>query len=91
MPERVARRLSGVSFAPESSVSRHPERIAHIARQLSWLTPLNSLTTDDQRLLGLLNAAGRPVHSGDLEDGDGAGEADAEDAAPLAQIEYAAA
>jgi hypothetical protein len=89
IPDRVARELSGVRFAPESSSSRYPERMAHIARHLSWLTPLNALTVDDQRVLGLVNAAGRPVHAADLEDG--LGEADPEEPAPMERIEHAIA
>ena len=88
MPDRVARQPSGVRFHPESSASRHPERIAHLARHLSWLTPLGALTVDDQRVLGLVNAAGRPVHAGDLEDG--AGE-DPEDAPATERAEHAIA
>ncbi len=89
IPDRVARQGSGVPFAPESCASRYPERIAHLARQLGWLTPLASLTIDDQRILGLVNAAGRPVHAADLEDGIGDG--DPEDPAPVERIEHALA
>jgi hypothetical protein len=35
------------------------------------MTPLSPLTLDDQRVLGLVNAAGRPVHAADMEDGAG--------------------
>lgn len=88
IPDRVVRQQTGVRFNPEASSTRHPERIAHIARYLSWLTPLASLTLDDQRILGLVNAAGRPVHAGDLEDGMGE---DPEDVAPAERVEHAIA
>jgi hypothetical protein len=86
VPDRVARQQTGARFVPHASASRHPERVVHIARYLSWLTPLGTLTVDDQRILGLVNAAGRPVHAGDLEDGMGE---DPDDAAPLGRIEHA--
>jgi hypothetical protein len=85
VPDRVARRATGVTFTPDATSSRYPERIAHLARHLSWLTPLGSLTIDDQRVLGLVNAAGRPVHAADLEDGVGE---DPEEPAPMERIEH---
>jgi hypothetical protein len=88
VPDRVARQQTGARFVPQASTSRHPERVVHIARHLSWLTPLAALTVDDQRILGLVNAAGRPVHAGDLEDGMGE---DPEDAAPMERTEHAVA
>ena len=75
IPDRAIRQLTGAHFQPESSATRHPERLPHIARLLSWLTPLTVLTVDDQRVLGLVNAAGRPVHASDLEEGAADGEA----------------
>ena len=69
IPERVARALSGAVFAPSAPPTcRHPERIARIGQLLHWLSPLNAIGKDDQTLLGLLNAAGRPMHAADLED-----------------------
>ena len=82
IPDRAARLVTGVPFLAETASSRHPERLAHIAQHLSWLTPLVFLTVDDQRILGLVNAAGRPVHSSDLEEGEGGGELEAADAEP---------
>jgi hypothetical protein len=79
-----------------SSATRYPERLPHIARLLNWLTPLYALTLDDQRILGLVNAAGRPVHSSDLEEGaaeggaDG-GDGDPDDPGPLARTQHALA
>jgi hypothetical protein len=68
IPERVARQPSGVAFMPEVSVCRYPERVAHLAQFLNWMSPLNPITKDDQRIFGLLNEQGRPVHAADMED-----------------------
>ncbi len=85
VPDRIARQQTGVPFNPQPSSTRPPDPLAHIGRYLSWLTPLVSLTIDDQRILGLVNAAGRPVHAGDLEDGMGD---DPEDVAPAERVEH---
>ncbi len=77
IPERVARAPSGTSFKAESVGSRYPERVLHLAKFLQWLSPLNALARDDQQLLGLLSATGKPVHAGD-EDDEGEAEAEAE-------------
>jgi hypothetical protein len=77
IPERVARVQSGASFHRTEIVSRYPERVSHLAQFLSWLSPLNAISKDDQHILGLLHANGRPVHANDemeeesaeLEDG----------------------
>ena len=69
IPERVARLQSGAVFTPaETSACRYPERIAHLAPLLGWMSPLNPITKDDQQVLGLLGANGRPVHAADLEE-----------------------
>jgi hypothetical protein len=70
IPERVARLPSGVAFTPEASACRHPERIAHLAEFLSWTSPLYPITKYDQRVFGLLNEQGRPVHAVDMEEDD---------------------
>jgi len=75
IPERVARAQSGALFTM-TGACRHPERIACLSQYLQWLSPLNPVSRDDQQLLGLLLASGRPVHAGDVED-----EADAQDEA----------
>lgn len=75
----------------ESSATRHPERIAFLARTLSWLTPLATLGPDDQRLLGLVNAAGRPVHAADLEEGAEGEDAPAADAQALESAQHVVA
>jgi hypothetical protein len=80
-----------VRFAVESSGSRHPERIALLARNLSWLTPLAVLGVDEQRVLGLVNAAGRPVHAADLEEGAEGDEPPAADAQAPESAQHVAA
>jgi hypothetical protein len=90
IPERTARLSSGVAFTPEASVCRHPERLAQLALFLNWMSPLNPITKDDQRALGLLNAAGRPVHAVDLEEDellDPSEEDVAQEAAQVAAVE----
>jgi hypothetical protein len=62
IPERMPRVLSGSAFSEEEALrSERPERIAHVMRFLGWLGPLNPLTKDDLRILGLLNTYGKPV------------------------------
>lgn len=60
IPERVVRTQSGVLFQLESANCTHPERFAHVAKFLGWLSPLDALTKDDQRILGLIAPNGRP-------------------------------
>jgi hypothetical protein len=67
IPERVARVQSGASFHSTESTSRYPERVSHLARFLSWLSPLNPIGKDDQHILGLLHANGRPVHANEMD------------------------
>ena len=77
IPERVARAQSGALFTM-TGACRHPERIACLSRYLQWLSPLNPVSRDDQKLLGLLLANGRTVHAGDVEDEADAAPADME-------------
>jgi len=71
IPERVARPLSGSLFTDEEAArAPHAERVAYVAKFLNWLSPLNPITKDDQRFLGLLNAHLRPEHAGDEDAGD---------------------
>ncbi len=78
VPERVARLPSGTAFDAQHAATAHPERLAHLALRLGWLTPLVAEDTESQQRLGLLNAAGRPLQGGG-EDGEGLSE-EAEDA-----------
>src|SRR6266480_2267673 len=79
IPERVARAQSGALFTMIGAC-RHPERIAYLSCYLQWLSPLNPVSRDDQKLLGLLLANGRTVHTGDVEDEADAAPADMESA-----------
>lgn len=69
IPDRVARLPSGTVFsAAEAGTCRYPERFAHLARFLHWLGPLSAITREEQQLLGLRAANGRPIHAADIED-----------------------
>lgn len=68
VPERVARVSSGTLFVPTAAHCAHPERMALVARFLSWLSPLNALSKDEQRELGLIAGPGRPSHAADEGD-----------------------
>ena len=68
IPERVARVQSGAGFHSTESPSRYPERVSHLAQFLSWLSPLSAISKDDQQILGLLHANGRPVHANEMEE-----------------------
>ena len=62
IPERMPRAQTGSAFTEEEALrTQQPERIAHLMRFLSWLGPLNPLTKDDLRVLGLLNQYGKPA------------------------------
>jgi len=87
IPERIARARTGTLFGSGTTSSRHPERFSHLVQFLGWLSPLSSISKDDQRILGLLHANGRPVHANEMEDEDGA---DLEDGGADA-LEYAQA
>lgn len=87
IPERTARAQSGAAFMLEATGCQYPARLAHVSKFLNWLSPLDSLSKDDQRELGLLSANGRPTHASDEEDGadlealDAEADADADEAA----------
>jgi hypothetical protein len=62
IPERVARVSTGSAFLlPDATTCAHAERVAFLARLLHWMSPLEPLSKDDQRFLGLVAANGRPV------------------------------
>lgn len=65
IPDRMVRAQSGAAFLLEGSSCRHPERLSHVSKFLHWLSPLDALTKDDQRTLGLIAANGRPVLAAD--------------------------
>ena len=63
IPERTARALSGTVFSLEGArACSDPARLVSVARLLQWLSPLNPLSGDDQRALGLHANAVRPGH-----------------------------
>ena len=71
IPERSPRALSGSLFTDEeASRAAHADRVQYVARFLGWLSPLNPITKDDQRFLGLLATHARPDHAADDEAGD---------------------
>jgi hypothetical protein len=77
IPERVTRIHSGTPFAATvPGGCRYPERLAHLARFLKWLSALDPISKEDQTVLGLLSPSGRPAHAG--EDDEEAGGDDAE-------------
>ena len=67
IPDRVARMQTGSVFDPNAPCA-HPERIVHLLQFLHWLGPLQPLTRDDLRILGLLTPYAKPaIASGDDE------------------------
>src|SRR2546427_5327192 len=68
IPDRTTRAQSGAAFLLEGSSCRHPERLAYLSKFLNWLSPLDALSKDDQRELGLLAANGRPMQASDDEE-----------------------
>jgi hypothetical protein len=69
IPERVTRMPSGTPFgASIPGACRYPERLAHLARFLKWLSALDPISKEDQTVLGLLSASGRPAHAGEEDD-----------------------
>ena len=69
IPDRTVRAQSGAAFLLEGSSCKHPDRLSHVSKFLHWLSPLDALTKDDQRTLGLIGVNGRPVLAHD-DDGE---------------------
>jgi hypothetical protein len=66
IPERTARSLSGTAFSVDGArACSDPARLVSMARLLQWLSPLNPLSGDEQRALGL-HASG--LRAGQLVD-----------------------
>ena len=65
IPERTVRRQSGTTFAAREG------RPASLARYLSWLSPLNPMSKDDQAAIGYSASAPR---IDDADDGEGSDE-----------------
>ena len=72
VPERVARAHPGSAFSmPEAAgTCAHPERLAFVAGRLHWLSPLDRLTKDEQRALGLMASSSRPTADVDESEGE---------------------
>lgn len=92
IPERVARVHTGSTFtAQEASGCKYPDRLALLMSFLGWLTPLNPLSKEDQRLLGVVAANARPMLAAD-EDEEPEGDLDElEDAGELMEAPQAQA
>jgi hypothetical protein len=61
IPERFVRTHAGTPFAmSEAATCAHPERMTMLSERLHWLSPLDRLSKDEQRALGLLAPNGRP-------------------------------
>ena len=66
VPDRTARLRSGTLFKPPDAATAP---IAYLAGFLSWLTPLNIINEEEQRLLGL-NPHGKLSRHDDDDDDD---------------------
>jgi hypothetical protein len=65
IPDRTARVQSGSAFTKaEALACSAADRVAYVARFLQWLSPLNPISKDDQRALGLVSSNGRPLQAG---------------------------
>jgi hypothetical protein len=64
IPERAARAQSGSRFAVGGSA-----KMELLCRFLHWLGPLDSLTKEDQQLLGVRAGGARPLGEGEGEEG----------------------
>lgn len=70
IPDRVPRLQTGSVFDP-SAPCAHPDRVAHLLQFLTWLGPLQPLTKDDLRILGLMTPYAKPAIAVADEDADG--------------------
>ena len=62
IPERAPRTQSGCVFSPEAA-----GQVVLLTKFLHWLCPLESLSKEDQQLLGLRPSSARPVEEEELE------------------------
>jgi hypothetical protein len=92
IPDRSPRAQSGSVFsASQAAACRHPERMSYLTKFLHWLGPLDPMTREDQRILGVRSSGGRPMMAGEAvgeEAGEDVGEEmdledDLDDSAPL--------
>jgi len=70
IPDRVPRMQTGSIFDP-SAPCAHPDRVAHLLQFLTWLGPLQPLSKDDLRILGLMTPYAKPAIALSDEDADG--------------------
>ena len=84
IPDRVPRMQTGSIFDP-SAPCAHPDRVAHLLQFLTWLGPLQPLTKDDLRILGLMTPYAKPAIALVDEDSD----ADADEDTMIAPEEIA--
>ena len=82
IPDRVPRLQTGSVFDPAAPCA-HPERIAHLLQFLTWLGPLQPVTKEDLRVLGLLIPYGKPAIAVADDEGDEDTVAGPEEVAPL--------
>ena len=70
IPERVARSHPGTAFEmPQAAAScAYPERLTFVAGRLHWLSPLDRISKDEQRALGLLASNVRPAAEAEADD-----------------------
>lgn len=68
IPERAVRSASGTAFDPHASRCAEPERFSHVCRFLQWLTPLHSLSKEDQQALGIATGGSRLSDAADGTD-----------------------
>ena len=61
IPDRAPRAQSGCLFSAEGK----EERVALVERLLHWLSPLDSLSVENQKFLGLRSGGGRPAAAGE--------------------------
>jgi len=61
IPDRTLRAQTGTHFQPDGS-----PRMALIRRFLNWMGPLDSLTREEQQMLGL-RSGGRSLEEGEAE------------------------
>jgi len=82
IPDRVSRMQTGSIFDP-STPCAHPERIAHLLQFLTWLGPLQPVTKEDLRILGLMTPYPKPTMALADEDDDDDTVVEHEEVAPV--------
>jgi len=60
IPDRSAAALGG-STSSSAAACKHPERLAFLAQRAHWLAPLDTISREEQRMLGLLSPHVRPA------------------------------